>query len=91
MLGPNSVHMKYMQWRVSVFCKNANAILANKLAYFRDRFEININRYTLNDNITKIKLSIAISDDEQLIINIIWSLQLKKNQISTLYTDLMFV
>ena len=37
------------------------SILGNKLAYFRDRFAININRCTLNDNINKIKLSTLIS------------------------------
>ena len=61
-----------MYWCVHVFpiiSNNANSILGNKLAYFRDRFAININRCTLNDNIKKIKLSTIISDDEQLIIN----------------------
>ena len=51
----------------SIISNNANAILGNKLAYFRDRFAININR--LNDNIKKRKLSTVISDEEQLIIN----------------------
>ena len=54
----------------SIITNNANSILGNKLAYFRDRFAININRCTLNDNIKKIKLSTVISDEEQLIINI---------------------
>ena len=62
---------------------NANSILGNKLAYFRDCFAININQCILNDNIQKIKLSTVISDDEQLIINNIWSLLLvKSNQYS---------
>ena len=63
----------------SIICNIANSILGNKLAYFRDRFAININRCTLNDNIKKIKLSTVISDDEQLIINNIWSLLLVKS------------
>ena len=58
---------------------NSNSSLGNKLAYFRDRFAININRSTLNDNIKKIKFSNEISDDEQLIINNIWSLILVKS------------
>ena len=37
-----------------------------------------MNRRTLNDNIKKIKLSTVISDEEQLIINNIWSLILVK-------------
>ena len=67
----------------SLVSNNANSIIGNNLAYFRDRFEININRCTSNDNIKKIKLSIVISDDEPLIINNIWSLLLvKSNQYS---------
>ena len=54
----------------SIIRNNTISILGNKLAYFRDRFTININRCTLNDNIKKIKLSTVISDEEQLIINI---------------------
>ena len=57
----------------SIISNNANSILGNKLACFGDHFELNINRCTLNDNITKIKLSTVISDDEQLFINNIWS------------------
>ena len=38
----------------SIITNNANSILGNKLAYFRDRFAMNINRCTLNDNIKKI-------------------------------------
>ena len=75
-----------MFWFVHVFSpfsNNANYILGNKLAYFSDRFAININQCILNDNIKKIKLSTVISDDEQLIINNIWSLLLvKSNQYS---------
>ena len=63
----------------SIITNNANSILGNKLAYFRDRFAININRCTLNDNIKKRKLSTVISDEEQLIINNIWSLILVKS------------
>ena len=63
----------------SIITNNANSILGNTLAYFRDRFAINFNRCTLNDNIKKIKLSTAISDEEQLIINNIWSLILVKS------------
>ena len=63
----------------SIITNNANSILGNKLAYFRDRFAININRCTFNDNIKKIKLSTVISDEEQLIINNIWSLILVKS------------
>ena len=48
---------------------NANSILGNKLAYFRDRFAININQCILNDNIKKIKLSTVIRYDKQLIDN----------------------
>ena len=58
---------------------NVNYIRGNKLAYFRDRFAIHINLCTLNDNIKKIKLSTVISDEEQLIINNIWSLILVKS------------
>ena len=50
----------------SLISNNANSILCIKLAYFRDRFEININRCTLNDNIKKNKLSTVINDDELL-------------------------
>ena len=63
----------------SLISNNAYSILGNKLAYFRDRFAININQCILNDNIKKIKLSTVISDDEQLIINNIWSLLLVKS------------
>ena len=63
----------------SLISNNANSILGNKLAYFRDRFAININQCSLNDNIKKIKLSTVISDEEQLIINNIWSLILVKS------------
>ena len=63
----------------SLISNNANSIIGNKLPYFRDHFEININRCTLNENIKKIKLSTVISDDEQLIINNIWSLILVKS------------
>ena len=67
----------------SLISNNANSILGNKLSYFRDRFEINSNQCILNDNIKKIKLSTVISDEEQLIINNIWSLLLvKSNQYS---------
>ena len=70
-----------MYWCVHVFQSSVNSTLGNKLAYFRDRFAININRCTLNDNIKKIKLSTVISDEEQLIINNIWSLiYVKSNQ-----------
>ena len=93
MLGPltNSVHMKYklyirdLKFYVLVracfpiITNHANYILDNKLAYFRDRFAININRCTLNDNIKKMKLSTVISDEEELIINNIWSLILVKS------------
>ena len=48
----------------SIITNNANSILGNKLAYFRDRFAINNNRCTLNDNIKKIKLSTVISDEK---------------------------
>ena len=66
-----------------VLVNNANYILGNKLAYFRDRFEININRCTLTDNIKKIKLSTVISDDEQLIIsNFRLLILVKSNQYS---------
>ena len=34
----------------SIIGNNANSILGNTLAYFRDRFAININLCTLNDN-----------------------------------------
>ena len=64
---------------LSIISNNANFILGNKLAHFRDRFAININRCTLNDNIKKMKLSTVISDEEQLIINNIWSLILVKS------------
>ena len=65
----------------SLISNNANSILGNKLAYFRDRFAIKINQCSLNDNVKKIKLSTVISDDEQLIINNVWSLILiKSNQ-----------
>ena len=65
----------------SIISNHANSILGNKLAYFRDRFAININRCILNDNIKKIKVSTVISDAEQLIINNIWSfLLIKSNQ-----------
>ena len=63
----------------SVISNNANSILGNKLAYFRDRFAININQCIFNDNIKKIKLSTVISDDEQLIINNIWSVLVVKS------------
>ena len=63
----------------SIISNNVNYILGNKLAYFSDRFAININRCTLNDNIKKIKLLTVISDEEQLIINNIWSLILVKS------------
>ena len=63
----------------SIISNNTNSILSNKLVYFRDRFAININRCSLNDNIKKIKLSTVISDEEQLIINNIWSLILVKS------------
>ena len=73
-----------MYWYVHVFSiisNNANSILGNKLAYLRDRFAININQYSLNDNIKKIKLSTVIIDDEQLIIiNICSLLLVKSNQ-----------
>ena len=68
-----------MSNKVLLKVDNVNSILGNKLAYFRDRFEININRCTLNDNIKKIKLSTVISDEVQLIINNIWSLILGKS------------
>ena len=68
-----------MYWCVHVFQSSVNSTLGNKLAYFRDRFAININRCTLNDNIKKIKLSTVISDDKQLIVNYIWSLLLVKS------------
>ena len=67
----------------SLISNNANSIIDNKLANFRDRFAINMNRCTFKDNIKKIKLSTVISDDEQLIINNIRSLLLvKSNQYS---------
>ena len=67
----------------SLTSSNANYILGNTLAYFRDRFAININQCILNDNIKKIKLTTVISNDEQLIINNIWSfLLVKSNQYS---------
>ena len=47
----------------TIISNNANSILGNKLAYVRDRFAIDNNRCTLNDNIEKIKLSTVISDD----------------------------
>ena len=62
----------------SIISNNANFIIGNKLAYFRDRFAININRCMLNDYIKKIKLLTVISDGEQLIINNSWSLILVK-------------
>ena len=40
---------------------------------------MNIKHCSLKNNIKKIKLSYAISDDEQLIINNIWSLILVKS------------
>ena len=52
----------------SLISNNANYIIGNRLAYFRDSFAININRCTLNDNIQKIKVSTSISDDKQLTI-----------------------
>ena len=42
---------------------NANFILGNKLAHFRDLFAININQCSLNDNIKKIKMSTVMSDE----------------------------
>ena len=60
----------------SLINNNANSILGNTFAYFRDRFEININPYTLNDNSKKMKCSNPFSDDERIIINIIRSLLL---------------
>ena len=62
---------------VSIISNNPNSIFGNKLAYFRDRFAININQCTLNEK--KMKLPTVISDDEQLIINNIWSLRLVKS------------
>ena len=62
----------------SIISNNTNSILGNKLVYFRDRFAININQCTLNDNIKKIKLSTVISDDEQFTINNVLSLLLVK-------------
>ena len=38
----------------SIIRNNTISILGNKLANFRDRFTINTNRCTLNDNIKKI-------------------------------------
>ena len=73
----------------SLISKNTNSILGNKLAHFRDRFAININQCSLNDNIKKIKLSTVISDEEQFIINNIWSLLLVKS--SQYSVDLMSV
>ena len=52
----------------SIISNNTNYILGKKLAYFRDRFAININRCTLNDNIKKIKLSTVISNYNGLLI-----------------------
>ena len=63
----------------SLISNNANSILGNKLVHFRNRFAININQCSLCDNIKKIKLSTVISDDEQLILNNIWSLLLVKS------------
>ena len=63
----------------SIISNNANSILGNKLAYFRDRVAININRCMLNANIKKINLSTVISDEEQYIINNICSLILVKS------------
>ena len=40
----------------SLISNNSNSILGNKLAYFRDRYEININQCSLNDNIKKNKI-----------------------------------
>ena len=61
----------------SLISNNANSIFDNKSAYLGDRFAININQCSLNDN--KIKLSTVISDEEQLIINNIRSLILVKS------------
>ena len=63
----------------SIISNNAHSIFGNKLANFRDRFSINITQCNLNDNIKKIKLSTVIRDEEQLIINNIWSLILVKS------------
>ena len=65
----------------SLISNNANSILGHKLAYFRDRFAININQCILNDISKKIKLPTVISDEEQLIINNIWSLLLVKSSL----------
>ena len=62
----------------SIISNNANSILGNKLAYFIERFAININRSTLIDNIKKIKLSTVISDEEQLIIHNIMVINIGK-------------
>ena len=58
-----------MNLRVHVFHSSVIMQIPLLVTYFRYRFAININRCTLNDNIQKIKLSTAISDDEQLTIN----------------------
>ena len=63
----------------SLISNNANSIIGNKLTYFGDRFAINLNRCTLHDSTKKIKWSTVISDEEQLIINNIWSLILVKS------------
>ena len=41
----------------SLISNNANYILGNKLAYFGDRFVININQCILNDNIKNLTVN----------------------------------
>ena len=59
--------------------KNANSVIGNKIAYFRDQFDVNICQRTLKNNIRNIQLSTVITDDDQSIIDHIWSLILVKS------------
>ena len=58
---------------------NANSILGNKIAYFREKYRIQHDFSNLNKAIRQSEQASALNDEEQSLIDSVWSLILVKS------------
>ena len=70
---------KLTQACFSVSCSDANSIIGNKIAYFRNRFNISVEHDNLREGVSIIKSSTQVCEEMQLIIDHILSLILVRS------------
>ena len=63
----------------SLACSDANSIIGNKIAYFRNEYNISVEHNTFGEGVSLIKKSAQLCEELQLTIDHIWSLILVKS------------